>query len=92
MLNIHPSLLPKYKGLHTHTRAIDAGDTEAGCSVHEVTAELDGGPILGQARVPVVAGDTEDSLSARVLVQEHALYPAVLRRFVSGDRSPILLP
>lgn len=92
MLNIHPSLLPKYKGLHTHTRAIDAGDTEAGCSVHEVTAELDGGPILGQARVPVVAGDTEDSLSARVLVQEHALYPAVLRRFVSGDRSPVLLP
>ncbi|PYG31862.1 phosphoribosylglycinamide formyltransferase [Pelagimonas varians] len=92
MLNIHPSLLPKYKGLHTHTRAIDAGDTEAGCSVHEVTAELDGGPILGQARVPVVAGDTEDSLSARVLVQEHGLYPAVLRRFVSGDRSPVLLP
>lgn len=92
LLNIHPSLLPKYKGLHTHTRAIEAGDCEAGCSVHEVTAELDGGPILGQARVRVTANDTADSLAARVLVQEHALYPAVLRRFVSGDRRPILLP
>lgn len=92
MLNIHPSLLPKYKGLHTHSRAIDAGDAEAGCSVHEVTAELDGGPILGQARVPIMAGDTEDSLAARVLVQEHALYPAVLRRYISGDRTPILRP
>ncbi|MCK0143509.1 phosphoribosylglycinamide formyltransferase [Aliiroseovarius sp. F20344] len=91
-LNIHPSLLPKYKGLHTHQRALDAQDAEAGCSVHEVTAELDGGPILGQARVPVEAGDTADSLAARVLVQEHILYPAVLRRFADGDRTPILLP
>ncbi|MBL3573072.1 phosphoribosylglycinamide formyltransferase [Rhodovulum sulfidophilum] len=92
MLNIHPSLLPKYRGLHTHARALEAGDAEAGCTVHEVTAELDGGPILGQARVPVLAGDTADSLAARVLVQEHALYPAVLRRFATGDRTPLYLP
>ena len=92
MLNIHPSLLPKYKGLNTHARAIAAGDTEAGCSVHEVTAELDGGPILGQARVPVEPGDTPDDLAARVLVMEHQLYPAVLRRFAAGDRSPVMLP
>lgn len=92
MLNIHPSLLPKYKGLHTHARALAAGDAEAGCSVHEVTAELDGGPILGQARVPVRPADTPDSLAARVLEQEHRLYPAVLRRFASGDRTPIFLP
>jgi phosphoribosylglycinamide formyltransferase 1 len=91
MLNIHPSLLPKYPGLHTHARALVAGDTEAGCSVHEVTADLDAGPILGQARVPVLPGDTEDSLAARVLTVEHQLYPAVLRRFVAGDRSPVLL-
>ena len=91
MLNIHPSLLPKYPGLHTHARAIAAGDTQAGCSVHEVTADLDAGPILGQARVPVLPGDTENSLSARVLTQEHRLYPAVLRRFVAGDRTPVLL-
>lgn len=82
MLNIHPSLLPKYKGLHTHARAIEAGDAEAGCSVHEVTAELDGGPILAQARVPIEAGDTPDTLAARVLVEEHKLYPAALRAFV----------
>jgi phosphoribosylglycinamide formyltransferase 1 len=91
-LNIHPSLLPKYPGLHTHARALAAGDAEAGCTVHEVTAELDAGPILGQARVPVLPGDTEDSLAARVLVQEHLLYPAVLRRFAAGDRTPVLLP
>ena len=91
MLNIHPSLLPKYPGLHTHQRALAAGDTQAGCSVHEVTAELDAGPILGQAVVPVLAGDTADTLSARVLVQEHRLYPAVLRRFGAGDRSPVYL-
>lgn len=89
MLNIHPSLLPKYPGLHTHQRAIDAGDAEAGCTVHEVTPVLDDGPILGQARVPVMAGDTADTLAARVLVQEHRLYPAVLRRFAVGDRTPI---
>lgn len=87
MLNIHPSLLPKYPGLHTHQRALDAGDAQAGCTVHEVTADLDAGPILGQARVPVLAGDTADSLAARVLVQEHRLYPAVLRRFLDGDRT-----
>jgi phosphoribosylglycinamide formyltransferase-1 len=91
MLNIHPSLLPKYPGLHTHARALAAGDAEAGCTVHEVTAALDAGPILGQARVPVLPGDTEASLSARVLVQEHRLYPAVLRRFAAGDRQPVFL-
>ena len=91
MLNIHPSLLPKYPGLQTHARALAAGDTAAGCTVHEVTADLDAGPILGQARVPVLPGDTEDSLAARVLGMEHRLYPAVLRRFAAGDRTPVLL-
>ena len=91
MLNIHPSLLPKYPGLHTHQRALDAGDSEAGVTVHEVTAELDAGPILGQARVPVLAGDTADSLAARVLKAEHRLYPAVLRRFAEGKRDRIEL-
>ena len=92
MLNIHPSLLPKYPGLNTHARALAAHDTEAGCTVHEVTADLDAGPILGQARVPVLPGDTEDSLAARILTLEHKLYPAVLRRFAAGDRTPVLLP
>lgn len=92
MLNIHPSLLPKYPGLNTHARALAAGDAEAGCTVHEVTAELDAGPILGQARVPVLQGDTEDTLAARVLAMEHQLYPAVLRRFATGDRTPVYLP
>ncbi len=87
MLNIHPSLLPKYKGLHTHQRAIDAGDTHAGCTVHEVTPALDDGPILGQRRVPILPQDTADDLAARVLVQEHLLYPAVLRRFAAGDKT-----
>jgi len=91
MLNIHPSLLPKYPGLHTHQRALDAGDAEAGCTIHKVTPVLDDGPILGQARVPVLAGDTADTLAARVLVQEHRLYPAVLRRFATGDQTPIFL-
>ena len=91
MLNIHPSLLPKYPGLHTHARALAAGDTEAGCTVHEVTADLDAGPTRGQARVPVLAGDTEATLAARVLVQEHRLYPAVLRRFASGDPALVLM-
>lgn len=91
MLNIHPSLLPKYPGLHTHARALAAHDTEAGCTVHEVTADLDAGPILGQARVPVLPGDSEDSLAVRVLGVEHQLYPAVLRRFAAGDRTPVLL-
>ena len=92
MLNIHPSLLPKYRGLDTHARALAAGDREAGCTVHEVTPALDDGPVLGQARVPVHAGDTPDSLAARVLEQEHILYPAVLRRFAAGDRRPVWLP
>ena len=92
MLNIHPSLLPKYRGLDTHARAIAAGDAEAGCTVHEVTAELDDGPVLGQARVPIMSGDTPGTLAARVLEQEHILYPAVLRRFAAGDRRPIHLP
>lgn len=92
MLNIHPSLLPKYPGLHTHARALAAGDTLAGCTVHEVTADLDAGPILGQARVLVRPGDTEASLAARVLMQEHWLYPAVLRRFAKGDKTPLFLP
>ena len=92
MLNIHPSLLPKYPGLNTHARALAAGDREAGCTVHEVTADLDAGPILGQARVPVLAGDTPDRLAARVLPMEHRLYPAVLRRFAAGDRTPVHLP
>ncbi len=91
MLNIHPSLLPRYRGLHTHARALAAGDREHGCSVHEVTGELDDGPILGQARVPVLPGDTVTSLAARVLEQEHLLYPAVLRRFASGDLRPLML-
>lgn len=91
MLNIHPSLLPKYPGLHTHQRALDAGDAEAGCTVHEVTPVLDDGPILGQARVPVLPGDDAEILAARVLTMEHQLYPAVLRRFVAGDRTPVLL-
>lgn len=91
MLNIHPSLLPKYKGLHTHARALEAGDTEAGCTVHLVTAALDDGPILGQARVPVLPGDTEADLAARVLVQEHLLYPLVLERFARGDLTPVML-
>lgn len=91
MLNIHPSLLPKYPGLHTHQRALDAGDAEAGCTVHEVTPVLDDGPVLGQARVPVMPGDTADTLATRVLRQEHRLYPAVLRRFAAGDRTPLFL-
>lgn len=82
MLNIHPSLLPKYKGLHTHQRALDARDAEAGVSVHLVTAELDDGPILGQVRVPILDGDTAETLAARVLKEEHQLYHAVLRDFV----------
>ncbi|WP_103255713.1 phosphoribosylglycinamide formyltransferase [Tabrizicola aquatica] len=91
MLNIHPSLLPKYPGLHTHARALAAGDDQAGCTVHEVTEDLDAGPILGQARVRVLPGDTQDTLAARVLTHEHRLYPAVLRRFATGDRTPLTL-
>lgn len=92
MLNIHPSLLPKYRGLHTHARVLEAGDSEHGCTVHEVTSELDEGPILGQARVPVLEGDTPDILAARVLEQEHRLYPAVLKRFAANDKTRVMLP
>ncbi|MEE2946239.1 MAG: phosphoribosylglycinamide formyltransferase [Pseudomonadota bacterium] len=91
MLNIHPSLLPKYKGLHTHARALEAGDKEHGCTVHLVTPKLDDGPMLGQATVPVREDDTPDSLAARVLVQEHKLYPAVLRNFAAGNSDFISL-
>ncbi|RVT86850.1 phosphoribosylglycinamide formyltransferase [Rhodobacteraceae bacterium CCMM004] len=91
LLNIHPSLLPKYPGLDTHARALAAGDAEAGCTVHEVTADLDAGPILGQGRVPVRPGDTPERLAARVLEMEHRLYPAVLRRVAAGDRTPLWL-
>ena len=82
MLNIHPSLLPKYPGLHTHRRALDAGDLEAGVTVHLVTEVMDVGPILGQAVVPILPNDTEDSLSTRVLESEHILYPKVLKEFL----------
>ena len=92
MLNIHPSLLPAYPGLDTHARALAAGDAEAGCTVHEVTADLDAGPILGQARVPVQGNDTAETLAARVLEMEHVLYPKVLARFAAGDRTPVFLP
>ena len=88
IVNIHPSLLPKYKGLDTHARALDAGDATVGCSVHEVTAELDDGPVLGQTEVVVLPGDTADTLAARVLIAEHQLYPATLARFVMRDRTP----
>ncbi|QGU33028.1 phosphoribosylglycinamide formyltransferase [Thermochromatium tepidum] len=84
LLNIHPSLLPKYRGLHTHRRVLEAGDTEHGASVHFVTPELDGGPVVLQARVPVQPGDDPDTLAARVLKQEHRLYPTVVRWFAEG--------
>ena len=88
MLNIHPSLLPKYKGLETHKRAIEAGDSHAGCSVHLVTAELDDGPVLGQMAVAILPDDTADALAARVKMAEHQLYPRVLAEYVSRDRDP----
>ncbi len=91
MLNIHPSLLPRHKGLHTHARALAAGDAEHGCTVHEVTAALDDGPILGQARLRVLPGDTAETLAARVLPLEHRLYPVVLRRFAEGERGLLTL-
>ncbi|WP_025673665.1 phosphoribosylglycinamide formyltransferase [Salinivibrio socompensis] len=84
MLNIHPSLLPKYMGLHTHQRAIDAGDQEHGTSVHFVTEELDGGPVILQARVPIFAEDEVDSVAARVQQQEHRIYPLVVKWFIDG--------
>jgi phosphoribosylglycinamide formyltransferase-1 len=84
LLNIHPSLLPKYPGLHTHQRALDAGDAQAGCSVHLVTADLDAGPVLGQARVDIAPNDTAETLAAKVLREEHRLYPWALRRYAQG--------
>ena len=83
IVNIHPSLLPKYRGLDTHQRALDAGDSVAGCSVHVVTEELDSGDLLGQSEVAIERGDTAQSLGQRVLAAEHALYPRVLREFVN---------
>ena len=88
MLNIHPSLLPKYTGLHTHQRALDAGDRVAGASVHLVTAELDCGPILGQTEVAILPSDTSDSLAARVLIAEHQLYSRCLAKLVSRESDP----
>lgn len=84
MVNIHPSLLPAFTGLHTHQRAIDAGCKFAGCTVHRVTAELDVGPILDQAAVPVLPGDTAELLAARVLVQEHIIYPRAVLNLLKG--------
>ncbi len=81
LLNIHPSLLPKYQGLHTHRRVIEAGDKVHGASIHFVTEELDGGPVIIQAKVPVLTDDTEASLAARVLAKEHIIYPLVIRWF-----------
>lgn len=84
ILNIHPSLLPKYKGLNTHQRAIDASDNKSGCSVHIVTTELDGGMVLGQKFVNIDKNDTAQSLSKKVLIEEHKLYPEVLNKFIQN--------
>jgi phosphoribosylglycinamide formyltransferase 1 len=88
MVNIHPSLLPKYPGLHTHERALAAGDSHGGCTVHLVTAALDDGPVLGQTAVAVLPGDSAESLAARVLIAEHQLYARCLAELVSRDSSP----
>ena len=103
MLNIHPSLLPLYPGLHTHQRALDAGDASHGVSVHFVTAELDGGPVVAQCQVPILANDTAETLADRVLSEEHRLYPEVVGWFCAGrlhfgadgvrfDGTPLSLP
>ena len=84
VVNIHPSLLPRYPGLHTHQRALDAGDSEAGVTVHFVTQKLDGGPPVLQARVPILPGDTPDTLAARVALQEHRIYPIAVRWLLEG--------
>ncbi|MEM7328463.1 MAG: phosphoribosylglycinamide formyltransferase [Pseudomonadota bacterium] len=92
MINIHPSLLPKYPGLDTHQRAIQAGDTEAGCSVHWVTEGVDAGAVIAQARVPIRPGDTVESLSERVLIEEHSLYPravAIAAREILVKKKPL---
>lgn len=83
MINIHPSLLPRHKGLHVYARAIEAGDSESGCTVHIVSEELDSGAILAQARVPILPGDTPEALAARILIEEHRLYPATLAEYVT---------
>ena len=88
MLNIHPSLLPAYPGLHTHARALAAGEAFGGCTVHLVTEGVDQGPVLGQARVPILPGDTETSLAARVLIAEHELYPACLADYANRLKAP----
>jgi len=89
MINIHPSLLPKYKGLHTHKRALEAGDTEHGLTIHYVTAELDSGPILKQIKVPVLKNDNEETLANRVLEQEHIAYPEVIQ-WIAENKLPHL--
>ena len=86
LVNIHPSLLPAFPGLNTHQRALDAGCIEAGCTVHQVTVELDHGPILGQTSVPVLPGDSAESLAARVQMQEHLLYPQAIRGWLQKPR------
>ncbi|MCB1373998.1 MAG: phosphoribosylglycinamide formyltransferase [Rhodobacteraceae bacterium] len=91
ILNIHPSILPLFPGLDTHARALAAGMAVHGATVHEVTPDLDSGPILGQAVIPVLPGDTPETLAARLLPMEHRLYPAVLRRFAAGDRRKVAL-
>ncbi|WP_424931591.1 phosphoribosylglycinamide formyltransferase [Amaricoccus macauensis] len=91
MINIHPSILPLFPGLETHRRAIEAGMSVHGCTVHEVTADLDSGPILGQAVIPIERGDTPGTLASRLLKMEHRLYPAVLRRFAAGDRTKVTI-
>ncbi|MAZ16239.1 MAG: phosphoribosylglycinamide formyltransferase [Ahrensia sp.] len=85
IINIHPSLLPRHKGLDTHARAIEAGDAKHGCSVHHVTAGMDEGPVICQAEVTVLPDDTADTLSARVLTEEHRIYPLALAKVASGD-------
>ena len=87
IINIHPSLLPLFPGLHTHQRAIDAGMVEAGCTVHFVTEGMDEGPVILQAKVPVLPGDTAETLAARVLVEEHRTYPVALRLIAEGKAS-----
>lgn len=91
ILNIHPAILPLFPGLDTHARALAAGMAVHGCTVHEVTPGVDEGPILGQAVVPILPGDTPATLAERLLPMEHRLYPAVLRRFAAGDRRPLAL-
>lgn len=87
IINIHPSLLPLFPGLNTHRRALEAGHTQAGVTVHRVTAELDHGPILGQVAVPIIEGDTEEDIAARVLLEEHQLYPQVIRKLLKDLES-----